>query len=256
MNAYLFTSISTITQVRPTARTLHQTINTLQTWDASRSLVVLEENPAKAQQLFEECSRMQPQDQNPMQIDVRRIAGAQFVDQLLTEERNETLDWHKVSKQELSQVESTPVDYFEQGYWVDVDQAVRPGKLSANIDALRGDLPQDISAGLNWAADKQFLFMLSVFSPPPAPGMLEMENDLSESPDEAAEKSDTRNLRELYNTYPEARDKEAAALIQARNSVVAAWIWRRYALSTPLAGNEIRIEPLCDIIGLPDDSET
>jgi hypothetical protein len=42
-------------------------------------------------------------------------------------------------------------------------------------------------------------------------------------------------------TLPEMRDKEAAALVEARNSVVAAWLWRKYAADTRLAQNEIQI---------------
>jgi hypothetical protein len=34
-------------------------------------------------------------------------------------------------------------------------------------------------------------------------------------------------------TLPEMRDKEAAALVEARNSVVAAWLWRKYAARHP-----------------------
>jgi hypothetical protein len=44
------------------------------------------------------------------------------------------------------------------------------------------------------------------------------------------------------------RDKEAAALVEARNSVVAAWLWRKYAANTRLAPNEIQIDPCCAFI--------
>jgi hypothetical protein len=40
---------------------------------------------------------------------------------------------------------------------------------------------------------------------------------------------------------------EAAAVIEARNSAVAAWLWRNYAATTPLAKNAIRIDPLCGL---------
>jgi hypothetical protein len=253
MNAYLFTSICTVSQVRKTMRSFRETRD-LQTWDGCNSLIVLEENSDKAQALFEECIRMQPSGQDPSLIEVRKIAGAQFVDQLLIEEGGQALDWGKIAEQELSHVESIPIDSFEQGYWVDVDQVVLAGKLSPNIEALRRDLPEDICAGLNWAADKQFLFVISVFSSPPAPTP-DLESDesaLAESQDETAEKSNPISLQELYFTYPQARDKEAAALIQARNSVVAAWLWRRHAADTRLAGNQIRIDALSDVMGLPD----
>jgi hypothetical protein len=263
MNAYLFTSILSITQFRPSTGSLRQT-HTLQTWDTCDSLIIIAEKSDKAQELFEEFIHRQPPDENPRQIEVRKIAGAQFVDQLFTEDRSEPLDWRRISEHAMTQMESTAVDSFEQGYWIDVEQAVRPGKLSPNIETLRRDLPEDIGADLNWTADKQFLFVVSVFSPPPT--LLEPEFETqAELEDEAAEKSDpgssgraaagSISLRELYNTYPEARDREAAALIKARNSAVAAWIWRRHAASTRLTTNEIRIDPLCDVLGLLETGE-
>jgi hypothetical protein len=44
------------------------------------------------------------------------------------------------------------------------------------------------------------------------------------------------------------RDKEAAALVEARNSVVAVWLWRKFAANTRLAPNEIQIDPCCSFI--------
>jgi hypothetical protein len=255
MNAYLFASISTVTQVRPTGD--FRRTQTIQSWDASVSSIVIAPNSDKAQALFEERIRAQPPDENPMHIEVRKISGAQFLDQLLTEEGTELLDWSQIAEGAIAQAESFDADAFEQGYWVDVNQAVRPGKLSPNIDTLQRDTPEDFGADLNWAADKQFLFVLSVLSPPPPP---EPEREFEESPsadleNDPNEKSDPISLRELYETYPQARDKEAAALIRARNSVVAAWLWRRYAASTHLATNEIRIDPMCEVTGLPEANE-
>jgi hypothetical protein len=96
---------------------------------------------------------------------------------------------------------------------------------------------------------------LSVLAPlPPAPDLVDEPEtdtvDSAESPDEDAETSNPIGIGELYANYPQALDKEAAALIRARNSVVAAWLWRRYAASTPLAANAIRIDPWCGVIGL------
>ncbi|MGH7988604.1 MAG: hypothetical protein ACREDS_00210 [Limisphaerales bacterium] len=150
-------------------------------------------------------------------------------------------------------MESTPVDDFEQGYWVDVDQVVRPEKLSFNVEALQQYLPEEICSGLNWSAERQFLFILSALTP--LPSQSELANrpeavvpDLAEPQNETFEKSGGIALGELYTMFPEALDKEAAALIQARNSVVAAWLWRRYAAATRLAANQIRIEPWCGAI--------
>jgi len=52
-------------------------------------------------------------------------------------------------------------------------------------------------------------------------------------------------LSRCHRFANQALDKEAAALIEARNSVVAAWLWRRFAADTPLAANHIRIDPWC-----------
>jgi hypothetical protein len=60
-----------------------------------------------------------------------------------------------------------------------------------------------------------------------------------------AEKPD---LDGFVATLPEMRDKEAAGLVEARNSVVAAWLWRKYAVDTRLAVNEIKIDPCCSFI--------
>ena len=58
------------------------------------------------------------------------------------------------------------MDDFEQGYWVDVDQVVRPEKLSFSPGTLQSDVAEDIRSGLNWLiATGNFLFVLSVLSP-------------------------------------------------------------------------------------------
>ncbi|HEV2436867.1 MAG TPA: hypothetical protein VG077_12780 [Verrucomicrobiae bacterium] len=61
--------------------------------------------------------------------------------------------------------------------------------------------------------------------------------------------------QQIYATFPQALDKEAAALIQARNSVVAAWLWRRYAAGTRLAANAIRMDRWCGTVGLDGTDE-
>ena len=135
---------------------------------------------------------------------------------------------------------------------MDVDSVVRPGQLGVDVEALQRDLPEDIRTGLNWSVDKQDLFLLSVFTPTPDPaGGPEMNvADLGETPEENAAASDAVEFQELLGLFPQAADKEAAALIQARNSVVAASLWRRYAAETRLAMNQIRIDPGCGVMGM------
>ena len=254
MHAYLFTAVATRTQVRPTAGR-YGPANAIQTWDACVSSIVGGDNPDEAQKRFEASLRATPEGENPVEVTIRKIAAAQFVDQLFTESGNVPFDWPDILKQVESQTESTPVDDFEQGYWVDVDQVVRPEKLSFSAGTLPSDVPEDVRSGLNWSSDKKFFFILSVLSPlaPPADPLEEPETDALDSDepsDESVEKSEPIGIGELCANFPQALDKEAAALIQARNSVVAAWLWRRYAANTRLAMNSIRIDPWCGIIGL------
>ena len=254
MNAYLFTAVATRSQVRPTMGR-SGAANVIQTWDSCASQIVFGDSPDEAQRRFETWLRTTAEGENPADIQIRKIAAAPFVDQLFTESGSAPIVWPEILKQVESQLESTPVDDFEHGYWVDVDRVVRPEKLSFSAGTLQSEVPEDIRSGLNWSPDKKFIFLLSVLSPlaPQAEPLDESETDTSdavESSDEDAEKSELIGIGELYGTFPQALDKEAVALIQARNSVVAAWLWRRCAANTPLAANAIRIDPWCGAIGL------
>jgi hypothetical protein len=254
MKAYLFSSVTTRSQVR-SAPGRYGTTDSFQTWDACGTQIVFGDSPEEAQKQFETWLRASPDGENPVKVTIRKIAAAQFMDRLFTESGDTPLNWNLIIKQVESQLQSEPIDDFEQGYWVDVDQVVRPDKLSFSAGTLKSDIPEDIRSGLNWLSDKKFLFVLSVLSPPAPPaGILDEPDteaeDSSESSDENAEKSGQISIGELYATFPQALDKEVAALIQARNSVVAAWLWRRYAANTRLATNTIRIDPWCGAIGL------
>lgn len=253
MNAYLFAAITSQARVRPTTGRSGATSD-IQTWDGCVCHVVFGESPDEAQKQFEAWLCAAPEGENPVNVAIRKIAAAQFIDQLFTESGPAPLDWPEIQRQVESQLESTPVDDFEQGYWVDVDQVVRPEKLSFSAGTLQSDVPEDIRSGLNWSADKQFWFMLSVLSPPAPPAEIadepETDDDLDESSGQNSENIEPVGIGELYGTFPQALDKEAAALIRARNSAVAAWLWRRYAASTPLAANAIRIDPWCGALNL------
>ena len=187
---------------------------------------------------------------SPIQTQIIKIATAQFVDQLLTETASVPIDWGQVADQAQKDLQAVPGDDFEQGYWVDVNAAVV--QPNPNIEALRQDLPEEIRSSLNWAEDKQFFFILSVVSPP-SPGIAdEMEADApkDEPPTEDTEAGIAFDPVTLQADFLELVDKEAAALIRARNSVVAAWLWRKCAASTSLAGHQIRIDPWCGVLGL------
>ena len=256
MNAYLFTAVTTRSQIR-TVTDRYGTANTIQSWDACVNTIVGGDNPDDAQNRFEAWLSRQPEGENPVDVRIRKIAAAQFVNQLFTESGSAPFNWPEIQEQVRAQLDSTAVDDFEQGYWVEVDQVVRPENLSLSAGTLQSDVPEDIRSGLNWSSEKKFFFVLSVLSPlaPPVETLDEPETDPPDSDgtsDENSEVPAPMGLGELYATYPQALDKDAAALIQARNSVVAAWLWRRYAADTPLAANAIRIDPWCDAIGLDD----
>ena len=146
-----------------------------------------------------------------------------------------------------------PVDDFEQGYWVDINQALPPGKISFDVDSLRCDLAEDVRFGLNWSPDKQFLFLISVLSRPlPPSGYFYQEKPDESDADTASDAESTTTgpaaLDGSVLALPELMDKETAALVKARNSIVAAWLWRKFAAETPLARNEIHLSPCCAMI--------
>jgi len=253
MGAYLFTAATTRSQMRLTPVEGHKTADRIHTWDACHSLIVCANNSDEAQKRFEEWLCTQPEEDNPMQIQIRRIVAAQFVDQLLTETEYAQINWPLIAQQEESFTATTPLDDFEQGYWVDVNKVVPVPGLSSSIETLREGLPEEIRSSLNWLAAKQFLFLLSVLSPPPPPA--ELKNEMAAEVSDAAESPDVTEPEQEDMDFPELVDKDAAVLIQARNSVVAAWLWRRFAANTPLAVNAIRIDPWCGVMGAEDASE-
>jgi len=252
MNAYLFTAGLTQSQVRPTAGRSGQMVETLQTWDGCASAIIYGGDPEQAQKRFEAWCRQTPEGQNPVETEIKKIVAAQLVDQLLTETGGNPLDWLRISQQVNDTLQTTPVDDFEQGYWVDINQAVPPGKTSFDVESLRRDLPEDIRSGLNWSPDKKFFFLVSVLSPRPSAAIPadEWESDTPnrDDADDENENKENPDLDGFVATLPEMRDKEAAALVEARNSVVAAWLWRNYAADTRLAPNEIQITPCCSFI--------
>ena len=265
MAVYYFTAAVTCSQVRPT-RGPYGPVDSMQVWDGCPCQIVLGSSPEDAQSQFETWLRAQPEGENPRDVVIRKITSTRIVDKFLTESGDLPLDWPKILKQQQAILESMPVDDFEQGNWVDVDEVVRPDKLSFSAGTLQSDVPEDIRSGLNWASDRQFIFFLSILLPPPPPPnpneqFEEDRPDLTE-PETEPETQDFEELgkprelspEELYAAFPDACNKEAVAVIQARNSVVAAWLWRRYAANTPLAANAIRLEPWPGTLGEPDNS--
>jgi hypothetical protein len=244
MNAYFFTSIGTCTQARPS-----QGGDTIQTWDTCASLVVFSNSLEDGQRQFEAWLQRQPPGENPISVIVRKITGVPLAGRLLTESGNLPLDWPKILPQLDALLQGTPVDDFEQGYWVDVDEVVRSDRLSFSAGTLESDVPEDIRSGLNWAADRKFFFLVSALTPPPPPKLPGYET--GEEIDDGEARDDAARLADLCGTFPMACDREAAALVQARNSVVAAWLWRTYAAKTPFAAHQIRVDPWPGALGSP-----
>lgn len=227
-----------------------KTGETYQTWDTCVTGIVFGGDLEQAQKEFEAWCRLSPEGEKPFETVIKRLVGAQFVEELLTEAGGRPLDWHEIGRQVGEEVSATPLDDFEQGYWVDINQVLPPGKLSADIDSLQRELPEDVRSGLNWSPEKQFPFLVTVLSPLPSPVYIdepiedeeEREDDIEEQEDE---KPEPVALEDNIAALPEMRDKEAAAVVQARNSVAAAWLWRKFAADTPLVQNEIQILPVC-----------
>ena len=243
MNAYLFNAGVGRARNHPTRGFL--------TWDSCESAIVRGSDAEEAQKNFEAWCCSSPDAENPVESVVKRVVGAQFIEQLLTESGNLPLDWEAVSRRMLDTVSATAADDFEQGYWVDVNQAVPAGSSAFDVDTLKRDLPEDIGSGLNWSPSKTFLFLVTVLSPPLPPTDLNDEIESAEidhgnSEQETAGGSKLE-LDAVIATLPEMRQKEAAALVEARNSVVAGWLWRKFAADTGLASNDIQVGQCCCI---------
>ena len=247
MSAFFFAAGLTRAQVRP-SRSPYEARETYQTWDTCETGIVYGGDMAQAQQMFEESCRLSPEGEKPLETVIKRLVGAQIVEQLLTESGSQPLDWSKIATEVTDEVSATPIDDFEQGFWVDINQVLPPGKVSANIEVLKLELPQNVRSGLNWLPEKQFVFLVTVLSPPPAPVYVEdtfEEQDGNQLEDLEKDEQKEPALEDNIAALPEMRDKEAAAIVEARNSVVAAWLWRKFAADTPLAQNELQILPVC-----------
>lgn len=233
MSAYLFSALVTRTGDRGSV-------------DGDSIQIVCADNPEAAERLFREGITAPRDAQVPESAVIRKIFVAPVMEKLFTESGPQHLDWPKINEEVVADVESVPVDDFEQGYWLDVNEAVRSGD---GIEALRESLPEDVSSGLNWSADKQFLYLLTVFSPPPPLWEDVEEDDPEAGPtgEETSSEPSLSELRELQAVYPLLADKEVVAIIRARNSAAAASLWRNYAAGSKLADNSIRIDPLCGV---------
>jgi hypothetical protein len=252
MNAYLFAASVTRYRTAEPSPALGAAASQRQFWTTGVSSIVCAENADEAQKRFEQWSCAMPEGESGIESRIDKSSAAQFFDQLLTETESVPADWRQIALQAQADLESTVADEAEQGYWLDVNGVIPP---SATLEDLRRELPEDIRSGLNWAAERQYFFLFSVLSPPPPPASEESkepeggEEEGAQNSEEGADEPDP-GLAELLADFPQLADKEAAALVRARNSAVAAWLWQKYAAETRLAGNQVRIDPWCGILGL------
>jgi len=244
MNAYLLTA--SVTRTHPESATMAQHART-----SCFNMIVCAADADEAQKRFEESVCAPPEGESKVETQIHKIVIAPLVDQLLTETESAPLDWPQIAMQAQADMESVPADDFDQGYWLDANEVFGP---STNLDEFRQDLPEDIRSGLNWAEDKKFFFLLSVLSPPPPPPA-ESADDVEGEESEDSETSEETASGAAFNPgdseadFPELVAKEAAVLIRARNAAVAAWLWRKYASNKELAGNQIRLDPWCGVVG-------
>ncbi len=173
---------------------------------------------------------------------MERMVGAPVLEELLTENGNVPSDWENLAREALQIVESTAADDQGQGYWADCDQLVRPDELAPGVDWLQRELPEEIRSGLNWSSEKNYFFLITVLSPP-------AQSEESDTMDEADMLNEAESeLQQRLLTFPQLADKELAVVVRARNSVIAAWLWRKYGAATRLARHAIRVDPLCEIV--------
>ena len=254
MRTYLMSGLVRRGQLRPVEARQHRTIMEYQTWVACPMGFVFGETLEEAQKKFETALCRPGDDKNPMETEIKKIVVAPLIPELFTEAGPAPLDWPALCDQDEQSVLAiaTSDDDFGRGYWVDLGSLQWPEPLSASIDDLRRELPEDISSGLNWSPDKQYLCVLSLMTPPPEFPAETETNVLepNEVSDEEAQAS-ADEMRQMLADHPEAGDKQAAAVIQARNSVAAAWLWRRYAAEHQLSVLPFQLDPWCGVVELP-----
>ncbi|MGA2557133.1 MAG: hypothetical protein ABSG04_12755, partial [Verrucomicrobiota bacterium] len=163
MNAYLFVASVTRFRVAEPDPARGAAANQRQLWTSGLSSMVCADSAEEAEKRFEAWACAPPEGDSGIESRINKMTAAQFVDQLLTETKPVAADWRQIATQAQLDLEATAAEDFEQGYWLDVNGVIPP---SASLEDLRRELPEDISSGLNWAAERQFFFLFSVLSPP------------------------------------------------------------------------------------------
>lgn len=220
--------------------------------DGCSSLILYGTEETAARRYFEERLLAEDSVEPPVLTKIERIVCAPFLDQLLSETGSASIDWNCVCAEAERDLETADLDDFEHGYWVDCNQCVPADNLALSIEALRSALPEEIRSGLNWSPEKTRFYILSVLSPAAPP--LESIDFFGEREPGSETESDeiTRsNLSQQPAPFPEVVNKELAVLLRARNSAVAAWLWRRHAAGTAREQNALRIDAWCGATACP-----
>ena len=187
------------------------------------------ETQARAQYEAEITQHYHNEHAGPPKIEL--LLAAPVLPELLTESGPVPIDWPQLSAEAFACLEATQDWQAEQGCWIDCDQTVSALNLAADAAALRGQLPADLVGDLNWQPERLAFFVLSALKPSAAPApRLELEDlELTEAQQREA-------------TFPELVPREMVAVVKARNAVVAAWLWRCHAQTTPWAPNRLRLD--------------
>lgn len=170
---------------------------------------------------------------------VVKIVSAPMLDQLLTESGQRPINWETIDDEVQASLSEEETD--DQGYWADVNGIV---PRNFNVHELLARLPEDIRAGLNWNAERKFFFLLRVLCAPKA----DQFSDPSDVQDESTDELDLAQVRDGQIDFPELAEMELSVLIEARNAVVAACLWRKHAASSAIATNDIRIDSWCEVL--------
>jgi hypothetical protein len=226
--------------------------------DSCVSLVIYGGHAEHARARFKEWLLRASQGEDPVPTKIEKIVSTAVLEHLFTEQGPVPMDWPQVLEAAARASEAGSEDAFEQGCWADCNGLVDPGRLSPDLESLRGGLPEDVRSGLNWSAEKQHFQIVSVLSPPVPPPPEEDFNDPNPADLPAiqaeVEVGEGFHLNDRAAAFPELVSKETAVVVRARNSLVAAWLWRRAAATTRLARNSIRVDPWCGAEGLPEES--
>ena len=197
---------------------------------------------AAARSRFEEGLKHGGRTEGEHPRKIEKIVASPILDRLFTETGDEALNWSAIEEQAGQALNAGEEAYEQQGYWADANELVPPMRLALDLHQLQQSLPEEVRSGLNWSGEAQNYFLVSALV---IPSTVEAEPDY-ENPDALAEES-VNHPREA--PFPELAEREVTAVVKARNTLVAAWLWRRYAAQTPLACNPIRVDGWCPVAG-------